>query len=76
MVMGSSVQDLRDLLRLAANLRRFAVQTDDRSYANKFLRTAIELEMRAEFIAGHPAGEPEPDWEREEVLHAPVDLRI
>ncbi len=74
--MGSSVQDLRDLLRLAANLRRFAAQTDDRSYANKFLRTAIELEMRADFMAGHRAGEPEPDWEHEDALHAPVDLRI
>lgn len=74
--MGSSVQDLRDLLRLAANLRRFAAQTGDRSYASKFLRAAIELEMRAEFMAGHRAGEPEPDWEREGALHAPVDLRI
>ncbi len=76
MVMEGSVQDLRDLLRLAANLRRSAAEADDRSYANKFLRAAIELEMRAEFMAGHRAGEPEPDWDREETLHAPVDLRI
>ena len=76
MVMGSPVQDLRDLLRLAANLRRFAAQSHDRDYCGKFLRAAIELEMRAEFLAGHRAGEPEPDWERENALHAPVDFRI
>ncbi|MEO7054638.1 MAG: hypothetical protein ABI191_06660 [Rhizomicrobium sp.] len=63
-------------MRLATNLRRFAAQTDDRGYTNKFLRAAIELEMRAEFMAGHRAGEPEPDWDREDALHAPVDLRI
>ena len=76
MMMEGSVQDLRDLLRLAANLRRSATEADDRGYANKFLRAAIELEMRADFLAGHRAGEPSPDWEREEALHAPVDLRI
>jgi hypothetical protein len=74
--MGSSVQDLRDLLRLAANLRRFAAEADDHGYTSKFLRAAIELEMRAEFMAGHRAGEPEPNWELEAALHAPVDLRI
>jgi len=74
--MGGSVQDLRDLLKLAANLRRFAAEARDRSYAAKFLRAAIELELRAEFLAGHRADEPEPDWDREAALHAPVDLRI
>lgn len=74
--MEGSVQDIRDLLRLAANLRRSAAEADDRRYANKFLRAAIELEMRAEFMAGLRAGEPEPDWDREDALHAPVDLRI
>jgi len=74
--MGGSVQDLRDLLKLAANLRRFAAEARDRSYATKFLRAAIELELRAEFLAGHRADEPEPDWDREAALHAPVDLRI
>ena len=74
--MRSSVQDLRDLLKLAATLRRFAEDADDRSYAAKFLRAAIEVEMRARFLAGHRAGEPEPDWEHEAALHAPVDLRI
>lgn len=74
--MRSSAQDLRELLKLAATLRRFAGEAGDRSYAAKFLRAAIELELRAEFLAGHRAGEPEPDWEREELLHAPVDLWI
>ena len=76
MIMRSSVQDLRDLLKLAANLRRFADEAKDRNYASKFLRAAIELELRAEFLAGHRAGEPEPDWDREAALHAPIDLRI
>jgi hypothetical protein len=74
--MRSSAQDLRDLLKLAATLRRFAEDAGDRSYASKFLRAAIELELRAEFLAGHRAGEPEPDWDHEAALHAPVDLRI
>jgi hypothetical protein len=64
------------LLKLAANLRRFAAEARDRNYAGKFLRAAIELELRAEFLAGHRADEPEPDWDREAALHAPVDLRI
>jgi len=76
MIMRSSVQDLRDLLKLAANLRRFAEEAGDRNYTGKFLRAAIELELRAEFLAGHRADEPEPDWDREAARHAPVDLRI
>jgi len=64
------------LLKLAATLRRFAEEAIDRTYAAKFLRAAIELELRAEFLAGHRAGEPEPDWDHEAALHAPVDLRI
>lgn len=64
------------MLKLAATLRRFAEEAGDRSYAAKFLRAAIELELRAEFLARHRAGEPEPDWDREAALHAPIDLRI
>lgn len=63
-------------MKLAANLRRFADDAKDRNYASKFLRAAIELELRAEFLAGHRAGEPEPDWDHEAALHAPIDLRI
>ena len=64
------------MLKLAATLRHFAEEASDRSYAAKFLGAAIELELRAEFLAGHRAGEPEPDWDREAALHARVDLRI
>ena len=64
------------MLKLAATLRHFAGEAGDRSYAARFLRAAIELELRAEFLAGHRAGEPEPDWDREAALHAPIDLRI
>ena len=63
-------------MKLAAMLRRFAEDATDRGYAAKFLRAAIEVELRAEFLAGHRAGEPEPDWEHQAALHAPVDLRI
>jgi hypothetical protein len=72
----NQAHELRDLLKLAANLRRFAADACYPDYAPKFLRAAIELELRAQFIAGHRAGEPEPDWELEEVRHASVDLRI
>lgn len=63
-------------MKLAATLRRFAEESKDRTYASKFLRAAIEVELRAEFLAGHRADEPEPDWDKEAALHAPIDLRI
>ena len=74
--MGSSAQDLRDLLKLAATLRGFAAEAYHAEYACKLLRAAIELELRADFLAGHRADEPLPDQEREQALHAPVDFRI
>ena len=72
--MGSSVQDLRDLLRLAATLRGFAGEAYHADYACKLLRAAIELELRADFLAGHRANDASSD--REQALHAPFDLRI
>lgn len=63
------------MLKLAANLRGFAADAAYPDYACKLLRAAIELEMRAEFMAGHRAG-PQPDWKQEDALHAPVDLHI
>ena len=72
--MASSVQDLRDLLRLAATLRGFAAEAYRADYADKLLRAAIELELRADFLAGHRASDPSSD--RERALHAPVNLRI
>ena len=72
--MASSVQDLRDLLKLAATLRSFAAEAYRADYAQKLLRAAIELELRADFLAGHRASDAASDQER--ALHATVDLRI
>jgi hypothetical protein len=74
--MANPVQELRDLLRLAATLRRFAAEACRADYAGKLLRAAIELEMRAEFLAGHRPGAHSPDQNQERALHAPVDIRI
>jgi hypothetical protein len=73
--MGARVQQLRDLLRLAASLRSFAEGASS-DYARKLLRTAAELEARAEFLARNGTAPTPWDLEREEKLHAPVDLRI
>ena len=73
LVMGNSVQQLRDLLRLAATLRAFAAESSSADYAEKLLRAAIELELRADFLAGH-RGEKPPDRDRR--LHQSIDIRI
>ena len=72
--MENSVQQLRNLLRLAAALRSFAADASSADYAQKLLSAAIELELRADFLAGHRAS-PHED-EGNDALHAPVDLRI
>jgi hypothetical protein len=71
--MDDSVQQLRNLLRLAATLRSFAAEASSTAYAEKLLSAAIELELRAQFLAGH-RGErhPEPD----SALHKHIDIRI
>ena len=71
--MDNSVQQLRDLLRLAATLRSFAAQACSADYAEKLLSAAIELELRADFLAGH-RGERPPNRDRR--LHKSVDIRI
>jgi hypothetical protein len=71
--MGSSVQQLRDLLRLAATLRTFAAEACSADYAEKLLSAAIELELRADFLAGHSGEIPS---ERERRLHHSIDIRI
>lgn len=71
--MDGSVQQLRNLLRLAATLRSFAAQASSAAYAEKLLRAAIELELRADFLAGHRGQQ---DLERDNALHRPVDIRI
>ena len=74
--MDNSVQQLRNLLRLAATLRSFAADACSPDYTEKLLRAAIELELRADFLAGHRAGLPSSESEREQALHASVDIRV
>ena len=71
--MDNSVQQLRDLLRLAATLRSFAAEACSADYTEKLLSAAIELELRADFLSGH-SGERPP--ERERRLHHSIDMRI
>ena len=73
--MENSVQQLRDLLRLAALLRSFAAEAHCAEYAEKLLSAAIELELRADFLAGHRVDPPE-GRERGPVPYTPVDIRI
>jgi hypothetical protein len=74
--MECSVQQLRELLRLAASLRDFAASASDSNYARKLLHAAADVEARAHFLAEHRADEAMSDPERQTVLHAPVDIRI
>jgi hypothetical protein len=71
--MDQSVQQLRNLLRLAANLRSFAAEASSAAYAEKLLSAAIELELRADFLAGHRG---ERNLERATALHKHIDIRI
>jgi hypothetical protein len=74
--MKCSVQQLRELLKLAASLRDFAASASDGNYARKLLHAAADVEARAHFLAEHRADEPMSDPELQTVLHAPVDIRI
>ena len=74
--MDNVVQQLRELLRLAATLRSFAAEACSADYTEKLLSAAIELELRADFLAGHRAGPLPAESERERALHAPVDIRV
>ena len=74
--MENSVQQLRDLLRLAATLRNFAARACSPDYAEKLLSAAIELELRADFLAGHRASTRPDEPGRDSMIHAPVDFWI
>jgi hypothetical protein len=71
-----SVQQLRNLLRLAATLRSYAADASSPDYARRLLAAAMELEAQAEFLSSHYSGEDPQDLERDAALHAPVDLKI
>ena len=71
--MDNQVQQLRDLLRLAVTLRSFAAEACSTDYAEKLLGAAIELELRADFLAGH-SGERPP--ERDPKLHKRIDMEV
>lgn len=71
----AGVQDLRNLLSVAARLRRLA---DDTSYPNDkhlYLTAAAVLEARGERMALHLPDEPH-DRAEDAALHRPVDMMI
>ncbi len=66
-------EELRELLKLAKQLRTFAAGTDDHAYMDLFLRAAMGLEERAGQLA-HGRSDAIPADEVDMVLRGPVDL--
>jgi hypothetical protein len=69
----TKAQDLRDLLKLAMQLRTSASAIENREYVGLFLRAATAIEERAKRLA-FGSGEATPP-EAEQALHAHVDIR-
>ena len=76
--MGYPVQQLRDLLKLAASLRNLAAESSCAEYGRRLLLAAAELESQAEYLATHRPDEipPQADENENAALHAPIDLRV
>jgi hypothetical protein len=66
-------EELRELLKLAKQLRTFAAGTDDHAYLDLFLRAAMGLEERAALLA-HGSLNAIPADEVGLDLRGPVDL--
>jgi hypothetical protein len=71
--MDETVQQLRKLLKLAADLRSFAAEASYPDYAQKLLAAAAELEIRAEILSGQRSEAAESEAI---VLHRSIDIRI
>jgi hypothetical protein len=71
--MDESVQQLRKLLKLAADLRGFATEASHPDYARKLLAAATELEIRAEILSGQRSETAETETSP---LYRPIDIRI
>ncbi len=67
--------DLRNLLAVAAKLRRLADDTLHYDDSKLYLTAAAMLEARAERMASHLPDEPY-DRALDAVLHRPVDMKI
>jgi hypothetical protein len=65
--------ELRDLLKLAKQLRTSAIAIENREYVGLFLRAATALEGRANSLAFGSSDAIPP--EEELALHAHVDIR-
>jgi hypothetical protein len=71
----AGTSDLRNLLAMAARLRRLADETRHPGDRKLYLTAAAVLEARADQLATHPPGNPfDPALETE--LHRPVDIRV
>ncbi len=71
----AGVQDLRNLLSVAAKLRRLADDTPYPDDKHLYLTAAAVLEARGERMASHLPDEPY-DRARDATLHRPVDMVI
>jgi hypothetical protein len=73
--MGRSVTDIRELMRLAADLRRSAAEATLPGYGARLLRAAADIEAQAHLRADH-INDPDFDEERECLLHRHVDINV
>jgi hypothetical protein len=71
--MDETVQQLRHLLKLAADLRGFAAEASYPDYARKLLAAAAELEIRAEILSGQRS---EPADSETAASYRSIDIRI
>jgi hypothetical protein len=65
-------QELRDLLKLAKQLRTSASATENHDYIGLFLRAAMALEERASLLAYGSSDAIPP--EMDQALHAHIDI--
>jgi hypothetical protein len=69
------VARMRDMLALAACLRRAACEIRDPRYMGKLIRAALDLETRASFLANARPDEAVGEA-RQAALYGPVDKSI
>lgn len=73
--MGRSISDIRDLMRLAASLRRASQEATLPGYADKLLHAAAEIEARARLLAEH-VNDPDFEDDGQASAHQRIDVRI
>jgi hypothetical protein len=73
MVQQGKAQELRDLLKLAKQLRSSAMTTNDQTYIDLFMHAAEALEEHASSVAFGCADTISPQMDA--ALHAHIDIR-